>query len=307
MSNRDKLLSKNGMATILLSREFLKSHIGDKVPTVTELSKLVGFSRGTIQNSIKFLQENKAIRLNSRGHLGTFIVSKDTRVLLDFARITSIVGVMPLPYSRKYEGFATGLITTMENKYLIPTNMAYMRGARNRASMVLAGRYDFAVVSYFAAKKIIESNKNLVIIKRFGKHSYLSEHVLLFHDSKESEIKEKMRVGLDVDSVDHVQLTQQVCDSKDVEYIQMDYSQILNKIISGDIDVAVWNLDEILDKEVKVNYVKLDTEDLGDTEACIVCNKDSQELVVLLDEIIDIDVVLETQKLVLDHKLTPSY
>lgn len=66
------------------------------------------------------LQENGAIKLESKGHLGTFLIAKNTAILLAFAGITSIVGVMPLPYSKRYEGFATGLIVAMENQYNLP-------------------------------------------------------------------------------------------------------------------------------------------------------------------------------------------
>ncbi|MEF9967424.1 MAG: YhfZ family protein, partial [Longicatena sp.] len=145
MNYKEMLLSKNGLATHYLSREFLKFSLNQKIPTVTEFCDKLNLSRGTVQNSIKFLQDNKAIELVSKGHLGTFLEEKNTKILLEFAGITSIVGVMPLPYSRKYEGFATGLISTMENRYNIPCSLAYMRGARNRVSMLLANRYDFAV------------------------------------------------------------------------------------------------------------------------------------------------------------------
>ena len=147
MDYHQKLLSKNGLSTMALAKEFMSCDIGSKIPTVSELNEKIGLARGTIQNSIKFLQDNGAIKLESKGHLGTYLISKNTLILLAFAGITSIVGVMPLPYSKKYEGLATGLIVTMENQYSIPASMAYMRGAENRIAMLLAERYDFAIVS----------------------------------------------------------------------------------------------------------------------------------------------------------------
>lgn len=307
MNYKEMLLSKNGLATLYLSREFLKCALNQKIPTVTEFSEKLNLSRGTVQNSIRFLQEKGAITLVSKGHLGTYLESKDTRILLEFAGITSLVGVMPLPYSRKYEGFATGLITALENQYNIPTSLAYMRGAKNRVSMVLANRYDFAVISKYAARQFINLRHDLKIIKEFGRYSYLSEHVLAFHDSLARTISNGMRIGIDMDSIDQQNLTEKVCLGKKIELVPVDYSQILEHIVSGRIDAAIWNKDEITDKGSTVNYVTLDIEDLGDTEACIVCHTESEEIIALLNEIIDVDVVMNTQRLVLEHKLTPSY
>ena len=90
-------------------------------------------------------------------------------------------------------------------------------------------------------------------------------------------------------------------------FVQTEYSQILNKVISGDIDAAVWNKDEITDKFVEINYMKVTQDNSEDTEAVIVVSKDKPELAILLNEIIDINSVVNIQKLVLDGKITPSY
>lgn len=307
MTYKEMLLSKNGLATLYLSKEFLKCAVGQQIPTVTQLCEKLELSRGTVQNSIRFLQENKAIVLISKGHMGTFLEGKNTRILLEFAGITSIVGVMPLPYSRKYEGFATGLLTTLENQYNIPSSLAYMRGAKNRVSMVLTGRYDFAVVSKYAAKQFIEMGHKLSIVKEFGYYSYLSEHIVVFHDPKAKGLTNGMRVGIDMDSLDQQNLTEKVCLGKKVELVPVDYSQILQHIDTGNIDAAVWNKDEITDKKLDANYITLTLEDLRDTEAVIVCFNKAEEICSLLNEIIDIEVVLSTQRLVLEHRLTPSY
>lgn len=72
MDYHQKLLSKNGLSTMTLAKEFLFWQLGEKIPTVSDLKEKVGLARGTIQNSIKFLQENGAIKLESKGHLVLF-------------------------------------------------------------------------------------------------------------------------------------------------------------------------------------------------------------------------------------------
>ncbi|MBQ1347513.1 MAG: GntR family transcriptional regulator, partial [Erysipelotrichaceae bacterium] len=58
---KDQLLSKNGTATMILSRELLKYAIGDRIPTITEFSKKMSLARGTVQNALKNLIGAKAI------------------------------------------------------------------------------------------------------------------------------------------------------------------------------------------------------------------------------------------------------
>lgn len=307
MDYHQKLLSKNGISTMTLAKEFLLWQIGEKIPTVSDLKEKVGLARGTIQNSIKFLQENDAIRLESKGHLGTFLIAKNTSILLAFAGITSIVGVMPLPYSRRYEGFATGLIVAMENQFNLPASMAYMRGAANRIAMLLADRYDFAIVSRYAANNMMKKNDSIQIVKAFGRHSYLSEHVIVFHDADRKAIEDGMKIGIDNDSIDQRVLTENACAGKQVEFVHVEYNQILEKVLSGELDAAIWNEDEITDKRVHINYVVLPSENSDDTEAVMVVNAKRHEMAGLLRELIDIQVVLDNQKLVLEGKITPSY
>ena len=51
---REQLLSKNGTATMKLSRELMNYAIGDRIPTITEFSDRINFARGTIQNAMKY-------------------------------------------------------------------------------------------------------------------------------------------------------------------------------------------------------------------------------------------------------------
>ena len=307
MGYKEILFSKNGIATYTLAREFIKYHVGDKIPTVSELSETFDLARGTVQNAIKLLQQSDAIRIESKGHVGSYLVKKNMTILLEFAGISSIVGVMPLPYSKRYEGLASGLLVTMENHYNIPASMAFMRGSKNRISMLISNRYDFAIVSRSAAEEIIQEHDNILIVMSFGKNSYLSEHVIIFKDDQMKEIQDGMRIGIDYDSVDQRVLTQQVCAGKNVEYVSVDYSRILERVVNGDIDAAIWNKDEITEKFVKVNYSELNGYDTSSNEAVMVVSKDESEMVELLKTIIDPETVVNIQKLVLEGKITPSY
>ena len=95
-------MSKNGLATKTIAKEFIKISLGEKVPTVSELSELFNLPRGTVQNALKTLQELEVIRLETKGHLGSYLIRKNTKLLLEISDIKGIVGTMPLPYSKRY-------------------------------------------------------------------------------------------------------------------------------------------------------------------------------------------------------------
>lgn len=307
MEISEVLLSKNGYVAIALAKEFLKCNVGEKVPTVSQLCEKYQLARGTVQNALKSLQQYDAIRLDAKGHKGSYLVKKNIPILLKFAGINSIVGVMPLPYSKRYEGLASGLLVTLENRYSIPASMAFMRGAKNRIGMLLSNRYDFAIISKIAAKQIIDEYDNIIIALSFGPYSYLSEHVIIFSSDKYNQIEEGMRVGMDNDSIDQKLLTEKVCKGIDVEYVNYGYSQILQRVVQGDIDAAVWNKDEIDEKLCEVKYYPIKEIGSSANEAVLVVSKDKPELAALLRELIDIKTVTNIQQLVLKGRITPSY
>lgn len=81
--------------------------LGERIQTYAELTRKFEISRGTVQKSIQILKDSKAIQLKTRGSLGTYLVNKDTNILLHLAGINFIVGVMKLPYAKLYEGLGT--------------------------------------------------------------------------------------------------------------------------------------------------------------------------------------------------------
>ena len=306
MSYQNLLYTKNGISTKKLAKIFLAIPEGSKIPTITELNSIVGQARGTVQNAIKLLQTNRAIKLEARGALGTYLIKKDMKKLLAFSDVNSIVGVMPLPYSRRYEGFATGIIAALNNQYELPVFLAYMRGAKNRINMLLSNRYDFAVISKYAALEMQKESK-ITIVKSFGTYSYLSKHIVVFHDKNTKEICDGMKVGVDNDSIDQIKLSERICKDKKVTFVPTEYTQILQKVMQGEIDVAIWNEDEIMDKLYDINFVPIDIENALNTEAVIVVDRQKKELISLLNEIIDVDTVLFCQQSVLEGKMTPNY
>ena len=308
MSLKTSLMQKSGIIVMKLAQEFIGMEVGDRIDTVENYSKEYKTARGTVQSAIKLLQENKAILLEARGHLGTFITGIDYKKLLELTDINSIVGVMPLPYSKLYEGLATGLYKTMY-KSKIPFNLAYMRGARSRIDALKKGRYDFAIVSKLAAKQSIEEGTSISIIVEFGLFTYVSEHAFIFSNSANKSIEDGMKIGIDRTSTDHSILTLKQCEGKNVELIDLTYNQIISKVISGEIDAAVWNIDDILERKVNIKYYPLKNNELNsiDTEAVLVMDDSKKELGNFIKRFLSKDEVLLYQKKVVSGEIIPNY
>lgn len=307
MSNSYNLISKNASTVQALAKYFITIEANSRILTVSEFETLIDAARGTIQNSLKLLSHAKAITLKSRGHLGTFLIEKDLTKLLNFAEISFLVGAMPLPYSKLYEGLSTGLIQTMENKLNIPVNLAHMRGAHQRIQMVLNGRYDFAVVSKYAALHYLEAYEDINVVIEFEENSYLHNHVLMFNDPKHTAIQEGMRVAIDYDSIDQSALTLEATKGIDVELVSISYNQFVEKLNNKEIDAAIWNGDEITNKFKVENIKDLSLNNKDNTIAVIIIDKERQELKNLITQLIDVDEVMRIQNSVLDGTMIPSY
>lgn len=239
----ESLYSKNGLAAKYIARELIDISAGERIPRVSDFTDKLGLGRGTVQGALKVLEDMRAIKLESRGHLGTFLLKRDLNLLYEIAGIGPVIGVMPLPYSRKYEGLATGIIEIFE-KINKRTGLAYMRGAIPRVEALKSRRYDFAIMSLLAAEEAITKFEGLEISKTFGTGSYVTAHKIFFSNSSFTEITDGMRVGIDYSSVDQAEITLLECEGKKVELVEAGYMQLFSMLTKGMIDAAVWNADE---------------------------------------------------------------
>lgn len=307
MNSNNNLFSKIGHTVSILSKLFIAIEPMERIKTVTAYSKDLKVSRGTIQNSIKYLVDSEAIELESRGQLGTFLVKKDIIKLLQISGLNYIIGSMPLPYSKRYEGLSTAIIKSIEENLNLPMNMSYMRGSKNRMEMVLSGRYDFTITSKFAALDAIKDNDNLEIVKEFGPYSYLSRHVIMYTNENFKDIEDGMIAAIDKDSVDQEQLTLLATKDKKVDFIYTSYSQLTENLLESKIDFAIWNGDELDDKHLNIKSKELNINDSINTIAVIVIDKRRIEMKKIIQDYIDIEYVKNIQKQVVENKIIPKY
>lgn len=288
---KNVLYQKIGVTISNLALNLLSKNVGDRIWSISQYQENFGVSRGTMQNAFRYLEEKGAITLERHGYQGTYIKTLDPVKLQENCLFQQILGIMPLPYSRTYEGFATAIYEQL-NK--VRFNMAYARGAVGRIKLVETGTYQFAVVSQYAAEQAMQNGSNIEIVLNFGKGSFLSRHVLLLTDPDKDGICDGMRVAYDSESIDQSRLTKNLIKGKKVELVELRTQNTLHALKDHRIDAGVWNMDDIVENKRQEFYIK----ELDDSiysqpfsTAVIVVKKEDEYMRELLKKNIHVDAV----------------
>lgn len=302
------LYQKIGITIRKLSLHLLSKNVGDRILPISQYQEEFGVSRGTIQNAISYLEEVGAITLTHHGHQGTYIESADYMKLQEKCLAQGLMGIMPLPYSVTYEGFATAIYDQLKS---LKFNMAYARGAVGRIDLVLSGAYQFAICSQYAAEYAMKEGKDIEVALNFGVGSFLSQHVLLLRNQAAEGIEDGMKVAYDRDSLDQSGITRNVVKGKQVELVKIRTQQTLTALLDGIIDAGVWNYDDILENHYRNNLkvVFLDSSDYNNlfSTAVLVIRRDGGYLKEVLEKNIHVNTTLKILEEVRMGKRHPFY
>ncbi|NPV71055.1 MAG: hypothetical protein HPY55_10490 [Firmicutes bacterium] len=299
------LLRKDGYVAVQIARDLLGRRPGERLPRVQDYAETFQTGHGTIQHGLKLLVEAGAIALEARGHLGTYLAAMDCKKLWEISGQAFILGLMPLPYSRRYEGLATGVYEAFR-KANVPFNLAYIRGSANRLQALERNQGDFVVLSRMSVEAA-QKEHDITIVVGFGPRTYVGEHALVLRKGVHGAITEGMRVGVDPHSLDQCQLTRRLCEGKRVEMVEIKYTQVIEMLELGRIDAVVWNADEV-PRSGKVRVVQIDLgPQSSNTEAVLVARKDRTEIERILSHVVVPSEVLEVQRQVLSGERIPSY
>ncbi|KAA9243626.1 GntR family transcriptional regulator [Lactobacillus mulieris] len=296
-----------GLALMFLAKKYFIMRPHDRVPTVQELSKEAGISLGTMQTARDILKKEGAVLTVSKGHLGTYIEKINHKKLLLYLKNSDIVGSLPLPYTKKYEGLATAIYQSFLNSDM-PVNLFYMNGSKHRLSGLKEGRSDFIITSGLTANYLVKHNPNLEIYLKLPKGTYVSTHVLIFKKGKKPEIKDGAKIGVDENSIDYVLLTKSILEQHKIHLVPMPYNQIVKNIINGVIDYAIWNKDEIIEQNYPVSYQELsDVATVEASEAAIVGKQNNVFVKTILRKTLSTKHLVLTQNKVISGEVLPVY
>ncbi|CEI80898.1 hypothetical protein BN997_00710 [Oceanobacillus oncorhynchi] len=306
----EKFYSKNGLAAKKIAKVLIELEKGEKIPRVSDYSDTLSIGRGTVQHALRLLEEMKAIKLEARGHLGTYLMWKDDDILLEIAGIAPLIGSMPLPYSRKYEGLASGIVEAFETVGK-RVNLIYMRGGANRVEALRTKRCDYAVVSKMTANATLSKYPNLKILESLGANSYVSSHKVFLVGSEHPGVQEGMKVGVDRESLDQMQLTLAEFKGRNVQFVDVNYMQLFDKLQAKEIDATIWNVDEKkmiqTFKSISLQSPEARKMSKDTSEAVIIIDSDREEEMKEKWNSVEKDRILQIQKSVERGEIIPRY
>lgn len=300
-----KFYNKNAATIIYLSKLFIRYPLNEKIPTFEQLTKDTKVARGTVQNSLYYLIKENAIKLKSRGYLGTYLLEKDIKRLVELANINYLMGCMTLPNSLLTKGLASGLKATLDNIYNIPINMAYMPDGAQRIDLLSKGRFDFTVVSkqcYLAAKN---KDYNIESIIQFDDNSYSPSYSHVYN-SNIKNIANARRIGIASNNSQQSLWVKDAYKDKDVEFIDVNYKDLIKALDDNIIDGTIVDCEEYSLNKDKYNIIDVKENNLLNS-AVLVIDKSREELVDLLKEIINTSLVSQIQQDVNAGSLIPNY
>lgn len=311
LMNANPFVTRSGRVAQAIARRVLDLELGAQLPTVTELAGQHGVGIGTVQKAVTLLRDEGCIDIQARGTLGTFLRGVNVTRLCQVAGTGMLVGVMPLPYSRRYEGLATGLRQAWKAPEL-PLLLSFVRGAEQRLHAIMTSHQDFAVVSSFAAEQARSQGWNIRTAVEFGPQTYVQGHVALFAPGRGPYIKDGYRVGIDRSSFDQTTLTQHECSGIEVEFIDVGYMQLVEALRSNRIQAAVWAADGLRQDTAEVTKHPLRNEAAVAaakqmTTAVLVNPADNPVPYRLLRHAITPDLVQLIQAEVMSGERLPSY
>lgn len=280
---------KIAFAVDRIATDLLSASQGDKAVPMDEYRRRLGVSRGTVKNAFDHIERVGGVSFSRHGHEGSIIESIDYRALQQCCLRHEILGIMPLPYSSRYEGLATAIY---EQLSALDFNMAYSRGAVGRMRLVESGTYHFAITSRHAAEKAMEAGMDVATVMDFGPGSYLSSHVLLFRKGVD-RIQDGMKVAWDDNSLDQRSISTLVTEGRDVEFVPLRTQQTVAALLSGTIDAGVWNYDAVTENHDTASLSVIPVPDEvycdGFTSAVVVARRDDEAMARLLHRYVSME------------------
>jgi YhfZ C-terminal domain/Helix-turn-helix domain len=298
-------LTRAGAASIELAKRLLVVEEGERLPTVAQYARQLGTGVGTVQRALGLLEDGGAVDLEPRGRLGTYLGRIDRPKLWEASQRGLMIGLMPLPYTRRYEGLATGLRTELEGLG-IPFSIAFMSGAAVRLKALSSG-HDFAIVSKLAARRGIDERRPLKESIDFGPGTFVEGHCLVWASKRRPR---SPKIGIAMESLDQLELARREF-GEAADYVDVPYLQVVDRLRAKEFDVTVWARDGLRDA-ADLTITGFSSPDARaveplNTTAVLVTPTSDPVAGAFIESEIDANAVRSIQREVLEGKRVPRY
>jgi hypothetical protein len=298
-----ELFSKQGAVIVELAGALLGRQLGERTAGVVAYARAFDAGVGTVQGALEHLQHCGAARLATRGRLGSVLAGADRPLLWRIARQRPVRALVPLPYSRRLAGLATGVRAQFEAHHA-DLDMRYLGGAPARLAALTEGRCDWAIVSRHAFERAAVGDA----ILNLGAGSALGEPVLLLRHPI-TAIRDGLRVGVDPHSPDHQAQVEAACCGHAVIPVAIDYARGPALLRAGAIDATIWSHEDIPADLPGCRAVPLapGSWPAATAEAIVVTRPGDQACALLLADILDAARIVQIQQAVLAFRQAPAH
>lgn len=292
----------------ILAHFLLTITVGERLPTVRTLARRYDVSVGSVHGALTGLEDQGAVGIERRGHLGAFLIAKSAQRLWSFAERGPLVIALPLARTGRYEGLATALKAQIR-ALGIESFLIFVAGSRHRLQALRNGSCAVAVMSALAADEVGTPAETK--LQTLPPGSYVSEHRV--YRRKATSAHRKLRAVIDERSVDQQLLSRLEFEGQPVEYVSASYMQFGRLFEEGSANVAVWSADEAprgLDTLLESSPVAdrvLNRIQHRDTQACLVGRNDDSPGASVAAEAFDPERLLAIQADVMSGRRIPEY
>ena len=211
-----------------------------RLPTIRDLAHDHRSSLASIHVAMGRLEEAGAIRIETRGRLGAFLVERSVGRLWATAENGPLVIGLPLASSPRYEALATAIKQLLTTAGL-EVFLIFVRGSRQRLQAVREGRCHVTAMSSFAADELCGPEDAVVV--ELAPDSYNTGHRVFYTAANPDP--HPIRVIVDRHSADQQLLTALEFNGSDVTLVPAMPAQISRLLANGQADAAVWTIDEM--------------------------------------------------------------
>jgi len=293
-----------------LARYLLMLKDGEQILNTRDLADRFNSSLGSISSSLNTLEEIGAVKINRRGHLGSFLNKKSIGSLWNIIEGGPMVVATTLPSFPKCEGLATAIYTLL-NEAGVETYLIFIRGSYNRLEALRDGRCHAIIMSELAADALCGKEEEIIL--RLPPKTFVTDH-RVFYKGEKHDTSQQLRVGIDNESFDIKYLTELEFADDNVVFQEMPFLQIDLYLGSSHVDAAISNQDhlgrlkssnDLTSRPLSPRVQAL----IGnrDTSAALITRANSTSERIVIQTILDTQKIVKIQEDVEQRRIIPRY
>jgi hypothetical protein len=279
------------------------------MPTVRDLAMRFGASLGGTQAVLASLADEGVVLSHHRGRSGAVLEQRSIGKLWAAAREEPFVIALPLPSTRRIHALATAIKSVLAGAQ-VEAFLQFIRGSQQRLAALRSNRCHAIVMSALAAGSLTGSDEAIVLELNPG--SYVKEHRVLVRADVMAGAADRLRVGVDSDSVDFVRLTELEFPVRATTRTGS-YMLLADLLNQGRIDALVWDSEEgfaspgagVADRPLSA--ATLDTIGASNTIAAVVARAADTAVAHVVHAAMRAPGIVQIQEEVLDGRRTAEY